>query len=169
MKEIKMMVAVLALSLIHQFAAAQAPCKGNKILMSIGASGCGCHCNKKCVSPAYVQSYLDKGWHFGDCWGNCCWIRVNTGSPGSETALKEIYPNTASGSTTISFSLSQTRKVSLKIFDMNGRLVSTLADKIFKEGENELMWSTEKVNGGIYFLQFQSEENQERVKLVVTK
>ena len=52
---------------------------------------------------------------------------------------------------------------------MTDRLVSTLADKIFEAGKNELMWSTENVNKGIYFLQFQSEENRERVKLVVTK
>src|SRR5437870_945868 len=62
-----------------------------------------------------------------------------------------IFPNPASNSTTISFSLEQSQKVSLKVFDMNGRLVSTLADKIFEEGKNELMWSTENVNGGIYF------------------
>lgn len=52
---------------------------------------------------------------------------------------------------------------------MNDRLVSTLADKIFEEGKNELMWSNENVNEGTYFLQFQSDENRERVKLVVTK
>jgi len=169
MKEIKIMVAVLSLSLMYQFAAAQPTCNRNKVLMSIGSRGCGCHCQKKCVSPADVQTYLDKGWHYGDCFGSCCWVRLNADSSSLKTSLTEIYPNPASGSKNISFSLSQTRKVSLKIFDMNGRLVSTLADKIFEEGKNELMWSTENVNGGIYFLQFQSEENQERVKLVVTK
>lgn len=169
MKEIKIMVAVLSLSLMYQFAAAQTTCTGNKVLMSIGSQGCGCHCKKKCVSPADVQTYLNNGWRYGDCWGSCCWVRLNGNSSSPETPLTEIYSNPASGSTTISFSLSQTRKVSLKIFDMNDRLVSTLADKIFEEGKNELMWSNENVNEGTYFLQFQSDENRERVKLVVTK
>jgi len=167
MKEIKIMIVAFSLSLMCQFAAAQ-NCNGNKVLMSIGAQGCGCHCQKKCVSPADVQTYLNNGWHYGDCWGSCCWVRLNGKSP-SETPLTEIYSNPASGSTTISFSLAQTRKVSLKIFDINNKLVSTLADKIFEEGKNELMWSTEHVKEGTYFLQFQSEENQESVKLVVTK
>ena len=169
MKEIKIMVAVLSLSLMYQFAAAQTTCTGNKVLMSIGSQGCGCHCRKKCVSPADVQTYLNNGWRYGDCWGSCCWVRLNGNSSSPETPLTEIYSNPSSGSTTISFSLSQTRKVSLKIFDMNDRLVSTLADKIFEEGKNELMWSNENVNEGTYFLQFQSDENRERVKLVVTK
>ncbi len=169
MKKIKIMVLVLSLSLMYQFAAAQNSCTGNKVLMSKGSRGCGCHCQKKCVSPADVQTYLNNGWHYGDCWGNCCWVKLNGNSSSPETSLTEIYSNPSSDSTTISFSLSQTRKVSLKIFDMNDRLVSTLADKIFEEGKNELVLSTRNVNKGIYFLQFQSEENQERVKLVVTK
>ncbi len=169
MNEIKIMVVVLSLSLMYQFAAAQTSCKGNKVFMSKGSRGCGCRCEKKCVSPADVQSYLNNGWRYGDCFGSCCWVRLIGNSSSPETSLTEIYSNSASDSTTISFSLSQTRKVSLKIFDVNDRLVSTIADKIFEEGKNELMWSTENVDKGTYFLRFQSEENKENVKLVVTK
>ena len=80
-----------------------------------------------------------------------------------------ISPNPFSNSTTISFSLSQSQKVSLKIFDMNGRLVSTLKDKFFEAGENELVWSSAEVNAGIYFFQLQSAETLKTEKLVVTK
>jgi hypothetical protein len=52
---------------------------------------------------------------------------------------------------------------------MNGRLIATLADKIFKAGENELVWNSDKVNAGVYFLQFQSAENVQTEKLIVTK
>jgi hypothetical protein len=52
---------------------------------------------------------------------------------------------------------------------MNGRLVSTLADKVFEEGENEFVWNAEEENVGVYFLQFQSEENLQTEKLIVTK
>ncbi|MEO6254371.1 MAG: T9SS type A sorting domain-containing protein [Ferruginibacter sp.] len=168
MKKIKIMLVALTLCLMHQFAAAQ-NCKGDKVLMSKGSQGCGCHCQKKCVSPADVQTYLNNGWRYGDCWGSCCWLRLNGNSSSTETHITEIYSNPASGSTIISFSLSQSRKVSLKIFDMNDRLVSTVADRIFKEGKNEFMWNNEHVKEGTFFLQFQSDENQERVKLVVTK
>jgi len=87
---------------------------------------------------------------------------------GIKTSSK-VYPNPVSNSTAISFSLEQLQNVSLSIFDMSGRLVSTLANKVFKEGENELVWNADRVNAGIYFLQIQSEKNQERIKLVVTK
>ncbi|HYV92883.1 MAG TPA: T9SS type A sorting domain-containing protein [Chitinophagales bacterium] len=79
-----------------------------------------------------------------------------------------IFPNPFSGSTTISFSLEQSQNVSLRIFDMNGRLVTTLADAYFEEGDHEIVWNTENLNPGIYFLRFQSAENSETVRLAVT-
>jgi hypothetical protein len=79
------------------------------------------------------------------------------------------YPNPLSNSTTISFYLSQSENVSLNIFDVNGRLVSTLDDNVFEAGENELVWSADEVNAGVYFLQFQSRENLQTKKLIVTK
>jgi hypothetical protein len=81
----------------------------------------------------------------------------------------QIHPNPISNLTTISFSLSQSGKVLLKIFNLNGRLVSTIADKIFEAGENLLTWKADEVNAGIYFLQFQSAENVKTEKLIVTK
>ncbi len=96
----------------------------------------------------------------------------------NENAL-QFFPNPFSGSTVISFSLSQSQKASLRIFDVNGRLVSTLADKMFDAGENEIVWNAEDVhhvgyssnvvNAGIYFLQFQSAEKLQTEKLIVTK
>src|SRR6185503_15743109 len=70
-----------------------------------------------------------------------------------------IYHNPGPQSTTISFLLQQSQKVSISVFDMNGRLVSTLADKIFEAGENKILWKADNVSTGIYFLQFQSAEN----------
>lgn len=80
-----------------------------------------------------------------------------------------IFPNPFSGSTVISFSLSQTQKVSLNIFDVSGRLVANLADKMFEEGENEISWNAADVNAGIYFLQMETEAGIENRKLIVAR
>ncbi len=80
-----------------------------------------------------------------------------------------IFPNPISNSTTISFSLTQSQKVSLNIFNVNGRLVSTLADKMFETGENKLIWNADEVDVGIYFLQVQTIEIIKTEKLIVTK
>ena len=93
-------------------------------------------------------------------------------APGTESNFSNgvaIFPNPVTNTTTISFSLAQTRNVSVKIFDVNGRLVTTLADKMFETGENEIVWNAADVNAGIYFLQMQTAETLQTEKLVVTK
>jgi hypothetical protein len=80
-----------------------------------------------------------------------------------------LYPNPFSQSTSIYFSLPRSQKVSLKIFDLNGRLTSTLADKTFEAGENKIAWNGDDVKAGIYFLQFQTNETIQTEKLIITK
>jgi hypothetical protein len=90
-----------------------------------------------------------------------------------ESFLNEITlqfsPNPFSNSTTISFSLHHSQNITLKIFDVNGRLVATIADKVFKNEKNEISWDAGEVNAGIYFLQFLTAENMHTEKLIVTK
>ncbi len=84
-----------------------------------------------------------------------------------------IFPNPFSNSTTISFSLSKPQKVSIKIFDLNGRLVAIPTDvgtdKIFEAGENEIIWNVAEINAGIYFLRMETVNYSENRKLIVTK
>jgi hypothetical protein len=81
----------------------------------------------------------------------------------------KIAPNPLSNSTSISFTVEQSEKISLKIVDLNGRLVSTLADKTFEASENKIEWSAADVKAGVYFLQFQTNETIQTEKLIITK
>ena len=124
-----------------------------------------------CVHESLVNQYLSQGWRRQSNQLHCilCLPRLSEEEGTNETLLAAISPNPISNSTTISFSLSQSQKISLKILDVSGRLVSTLADKIFEAGRNELVWNADDVNAGVYFLQFQSAENLQTEKLIVTK
>jgi photosystem II stability/assembly factor-like uncharacterized protein len=79
------------------------------------------------------------------------------------------FPNSFQASTTISFTLVQLQKVCIKIFDVNGRLVSILADKVFEAGKNEIIWNANDAKAGIYFLKMQSNDNLQTEKLILTK
>ncbi len=81
----------------------------------------------------------------------------------------EITPNPVSSSTTISFSLNQSENVSLKIFDLNGRLIETLASTVLEEGEHSIEWNAENVNAGVYLMQVQTAAYSKTAKLIVTK
>jgi len=80
-----------------------------------------------------------------------------------------IFPNPFSNSTTISFTLEQTENVSLKIFDVNGRLVKTIADGKFAQGNHKVEWNAANVEAGIYLLRFETASYSENRKLIVTK
>ncbi|MEO8146510.1 MAG: T9SS type A sorting domain-containing protein [Bacteroidia bacterium] len=81
----------------------------------------------------------------------------------------KISPNPFSNSTTISFSLPQSQNVSLKIFDVNGRLIKTLADNTLKQGQHQVVWNVNDVQPGIYYLQIQTPDFVKTEKLIVTK
>ncbi|MEO8086805.1 MAG: T9SS type A sorting domain-containing protein [Bacteroidota bacterium] len=89
-----------------------------------------------------------------------------------------IFPNPfspdASESTTISFTFSKTQNVSIKIFDITGRLVNILADEEMQEGNHRLEWNARDEKGnavgtGIYFLRVESENYSETKKISLMK
>ncbi|MFI5219730.1 MAG: T9SS type A sorting domain-containing protein [Bacteroidia bacterium] len=94
-------------------------------------------------------------------------------SVGINEVMKEnnlsVFPNPSSGSTTISFSLSKSEKTSVKIFDINGRLITTLAKREFGEGKHNIKWDAEDVGAGIYFLRVDADTYSENQKLIVAK
>lgn len=81
----------------------------------------------------------------------------------------DVSLNPVSGSSDIYFFLEQSEKVSMNIFDVNGRLVTTLADDSLEEGDHEITWNAADVNAGIYFLRFETVDYAENQKLIVTK
>jgi len=117
-----------------------------------------------CVEYGSISNHLSMGDNFGGCSSRLAFDGVS-----SNSHQFSIYPNPVSNSSTISFSLSQPENVSLKIIDLNGRLVSILADKTFKEGDHEIVWNAGETDAGIYFLNLQSNEFSQTVKLIVTK
>ena len=173
MKKIKILMMVLSLSVMYQFASAQSGCSSGYVRMHIGpkVKGCGCHCQKKCVPFSDTLSYLNAGWYYGgSClWGSCCWVRNGEVIPGTETTLTGIYPNPVSNSTTVFFSLSQTQNVSVKVFDITGSLVMTVTDEVFEEGENEIIWNVSDVKSGIYFLRLEAGTYNAMKKVSVIK
>jgi hypothetical protein len=62
-----------------------------------------------------------------------------------------VYPNPFNSSTTIAFSLPTNANVSLQIYDLTGREVSTLLQGNLNAGEHQIVWSADGVRSGLYF------------------
>ena len=61
-------------------------------------------------------------------------------------SLSQNYPNPFNPSTTISYNLSKSGYVSLKIYDVSGHLVSVLADNFQTAGPHEFLWKAVNAN-----------------------
>lgn len=138
-------------------------CDGNKIRVYKCVGPLGLNCVSKCVNPDQIRA----GWSIYPC---ACGrgLLANEKNDGGLFTLA-ISPGAVFGSSTIYFFLEKSQKVSLKIFDLSGSLVSTLADKNFERGKNELVWNAGDVNAGVYFLQILSTENFQKRKVIVIK
>ncbi len=76
--------------------------------------------------------------------------------------LKQNYPNPFNPTTTISFSLAERTNVNITIFDITGRVVTTLVDEVMDAGAHNLVWNAvnnfgEPLATGVYFYTMKTE------------
>lgn len=88
-----------------------------------------------------------------------------------EFALHEAEPNPFRPGTMLSFSLPQAAQATLEIFSVDGRRVTTLADRYFEAGRYSLVWDATDSDGtsvaaGVYFATLRAGEQTATRKLV---
>ena len=83
--------------------------------------------------------------------------------------LTSIYPNPFNSITTISYQLPAASDVSLKIFDITGREVTTLVRDRMEAGRHQIVWDGSGVPSGIYICRFMAGEYARHQKLALVK
>ena len=91
-----------------------------------------------------------------------------------EYSLSDAYPNPFNPTTTLSFSVPTEGVVSLNIYDMTGRLVSTLVDGNLEQGYHSIIWNGMDSNGhavssGMYIYSLKGEGVSITKKMVMMK
>jgi len=84
-------------------------------------------------------------------------------------SLSQNYPNPFNPSTVISFSLPCRSFVSLKIFDVLGREVSTIVSEEMPAGSYSRQWNAENMTSGVYFYRLQAGAFTETKKFVLLR
>ena len=84
------------------------------------------------------------------------------------------YPNPFNSTVTIDYTLPETGNISIKIYDIAGRLVSTLVDEQKPEGEYSTQWNGANSNGnnvsaGIYFYRVETGKFVQTKKMLLMK
>jgi hypothetical protein len=89
-------------------------------------------------------------------------------------ALKQNYPNPFNPSTTISYWLPETARVSLDIYNLKGQLVKTLIDSEMEAGPHSVVWNgkdgnNQAVASGVYFYRLSSPNNTQTKRMLLMK
>jgi hypothetical protein len=146
------------------------------------ATDCGDPHDSPCIdvgSPDYIDTLLDCSWGLGtelSDMGAYGGGEITTTSiddmaelPGELFALSN-YPNPFNTKTTISYSLPEAAKISLKIYDMLGRKVETLInDRSYSAGEHKITWEASKISSGTYFYRFDIDGYSRSSKMLLIK
>jgi hypothetical protein len=95
-------------------------------------------------------------------------MRHSTGtSPSSH--FRARY-NPLSGSAAVSFSMPEAGRVSVNVFNQQGRHITTLANRVMPSGVNTVVWNARQVPAGVYFCRMAvNGRNHDAGKIVLGK
>ena len=84
-------------------------------------------------------------------------------------SLFQAYPNPFNPSTNITFQLAKSGNVKLIVYDISGRVVSTLAEEWLEAGQHEFTFNGEHISSGVYFCSLKTDGANQTVKLILMK
>ncbi len=92
----------------------------------------------------------------------------------AEFGLSQNYPNPFNPTTTIDINVATDSYIMLNVYDINGRIISTLADDSYDAGYHSFIWNGldqygNKVSAGIYFYSLQTKEMTLTKKMILMK
>ncbi|MFH0920238.1 MAG: T9SS type A sorting domain-containing protein [Fibrobacterota bacterium] len=84
--------------------------------------------------------------------------------------LLQSYPNPASAATTVAFILESPRKMELRLYSLNGKLLSTLASGTYGKGKHRILCPFDsRIPAGVYCLRLESGKYAETKNVIVMR
>ncbi len=83
--------------------------------------------------------------------------------------INKVYPNPFNPITTIRYGLAQNSDVQISIYDINGRLITTLINEFQITGYHSITWDASSYPSGIYFINISASNYSVTQKIVLIK
>ena len=84
-------------------------------------------------------------------------------------ALSPVYPNPFNPFTNISFVVDKSSEISLKIFDVNGKLIQVVNPKTYQIGVHNIQWNASSLSSGMYFIHMLNGADRYTQKVMLLK
>ena len=83
--------------------------------------------------------------------------------------LEQNFPNPFNPSTTIQFTLTESKRVVLNVFNSLGELVRTIVDGQYNAGNHEIVFNAADLSSGVYFYKLQTDKSFKVKKMILQK
>ncbi|MGA9291853.1 MAG: T9SS type A sorting domain-containing protein [Ignavibacteriaceae bacterium] len=83
--------------------------------------------------------------------------------------LSQNYPNPFNPTTTINYSIPKAERVTIKVYDILGKLVQTLVDEAQPMGTYHVKFSGSNLSSGVYFYQIKTDNFVEAKRMIILK
>ena len=70
--------------------------------------------------------------------------------------IRSVYPNPFNPVTTIEFSVPHNTDLSIRIMDLQGRVVDTILEKKYMPGNYSVQYNAGNLSSGVYFVELKS-------------
>ena len=84
-------------------------------------------------------------------------------------ALSAAYPNPFNPSTSISLHVPMESNVSVQVYDLSGRMVSTLLSGVQAQGDYSLIWNAQEQASGMYLVRAETAGSVAVQKILLLK
>jgi hypothetical protein len=131
-----------------------APCF-NTGIESVLAFGTTFYAPDSCIghNPRPLDGAID----VGACEVDMLWVGLVEPAVSSQQPSVSVYPNPSGGIIDFRFQIADFRKVSVKIYDLQGKEVAVILDESLSAGEHLVRWDSSALPAGIYFYQLSTE------------
>lgn len=98
-------------------------------------------------------------------WNRSYWASVKTIE--QESFNLASFPNPAETQTTIEYTLKSDNNVSMQVYDLSGRLITTLVNEKQTAGTYEVSYDVSELRAGLYFVRFSTNSGNATLKIMV--
>lgn len=83
--------------------------------------------------------------------------------------MSEAYPNPFNSTTRVRYELPEMSSVRINVYDLNGRLVTTLVNQTVKAGYHSVLWKSNETASGIYMVRMDAKDFSRTRKVTLVK
>jgi|GEM_PF-1943116 len=132
--------------------------------------------NNLCVDRTAAAGFIEKGAYLGGCEAfaltksEASMSTVDKDQLINDQEFITVFPNPSSAHFFLNFKTSQTGKVSLRLYDIQGKLVKTIYEGLLEKGIfKKIKMETRKLSGGMYVARLQTTNGVNDKKIMIIK